>query len=196
MPRKTWCCPLNDSRRSITVSRRLGWYTILPACGQLDMDRKRKAAWQTDQNQRFSWCSQSETISGCAVYSAHGLCRDQRSSARQHGSRTRSVWLPMESRAVSLRDQTTDWYWKLSVPQSSNCPKSYWLCHAGLDTPETSRRRNSTNYLWSQTRFAFRLLAPATQITVDSNDSCVSPIMVIFFLSTGSFKSDRRVQPS
>ena len=51
-----------------------------------------------------------------AFGAAHGLCRHQRDSARQRGGRPRCVRLPLESRAISPRNQTIDRARKLSVP--------------------------------------------------------------------------------
>jgi len=62
---------------------------------------------------------------------AHGLCCDQRHGARQHAGRTRGVWLSLEGRAVSPRNQAIDWIGRLPMSESQNCSKSYFVCYFG-----------------------------------------------------------------
>jgi hypothetical protein len=46
---------------------------------------------------------------------AHGLYCDKRYGARRHAGCTRSVWLSLEGRAVSPRNQAVDWFGRLPM---------------------------------------------------------------------------------
>lgn len=71
---------------------------------------------------------------------AHGLYCDKRYGARRHASRTRGVWLALEGRAVSPRNQAVDWLGRLSMSQSENCPQPYYLRYVSLGAPQTGRQ--------------------------------------------------------
>ncbi len=88
-----------------------------------------------------------------AFDAAHGLCRDQRDGARQRGGRARCVRLPLESRAISPRNQTIDRAGKLPVSQGQHCPQPHRLRDLGLGASQASCRRNTAyhHHLSSQT---------------------------------------------